>query len=392
MTVESLERHSWNEQLVTFVDRYSAGRAAQAISHDDLPDLGAVVVLPTWTWGPARINVGAKDRGPNGEKLALPVPVTWQPSPVLVVPTGQQVEVACSIVGLGYTGRSSATVCAVPGIVSTETTMRTEGLPVPARVRQPVTTRRRIASRLDELVADGHHAYWQIIQLLEPTLSAALLRAVKHVSAEAYEGDDSRAGRALDEADMEAIRTNMLLGTEERTGVIPRLIEKVASPAGRFAKVDPQRFIVTAIDRDAKAAVRQAVGDPHIGPKVRAVAKELGTEDLDVLLPVYRERYPADNLSVTRARAALDLRRRPSASHFSILDTDVPEQSFEDSVAERIDKARRLAELARRRHARGAHIGRRGADSDKGRGAAGKSGRLRYRTDTDDDLLDGRSA
>src|SRR5690606_36450028 len=152
VTVESLERHSWNEQLVTFVDRYSAGRAAQAISHDDLPDLGAVVVLPTWTWGPARINVGAKDRGPNGEKLALPVPVTWQPSRVLVVPTGQQVEVACSIVGRGYTGRSSATVCAVPGIVSTETTMRTEGLPVPARVRQPVTTRRRIASRLDELV------------------------------------------------------------------------------------------------------------------------------------------------------------------------------------------------------------------------------------------------
>lgn len=344
--METANRHPWNEQVTGLLERIALGKAAESIRPESLPEVGAIVELPTWTWAIAAIDVGAKDRGANGERLQLPVQVGWQPGPVVVVPADGHVVLDNNVVGLGHTARGKTVVTATTGTVGTRTTPGEGNLSVPARVDVGTRLRRALVARREQLVDDGKLAYWQTIELLEPIVMSAIRRAEQHVTAEAYDGGVQGPGRALDAADLEAVTNRMLLGEDAKNpGAVQRLIGKCATAAGQFAKVDPQRFIVMAISRDAKAAVRKQVGDPHIGPKVRAMAKQLGTTDLDVLLPAYRQRYPADNLSFRRATDALALWKRPTASHFPIQDTDVPEQSFEDMVAERVDRRRHIANL-----------------------------------------------
>ena len=53
--------------------------------------------------------------------------------------------------------------------------------------------------------------------------------------------------------------------------------------------------------------MRRAIGDPHVGPKVRGLARELGTTDVDTIVAAYRRRWPGDHLAADRAGQALSV-------------------------------------------------------------------------------------
>lgn len=373
-------RHEWNEQITGLFERIAHGNAAQQVQVPDGP--GALVMLPTWTWAYSLIDVGRKDRHADGSRLLLPVQVSWDLGSVLVVPEGQSVQVTYTAVGMGHMVSGSAKVSCSPGTAREEIIMADEGLPLPVSVVAPSFPSRRLRTKREELAADGQLSYWQTLQMLEDIARAEVRKAERIVAAESREhaGEYAAFERALDEISLESVDNVMLFGrSKDSPGPLARIVERAASSAGTFAKVDPQKWIVTAIRRDAKAEVRRHIGDPHIGPKVRALALELGTRDLEVLLPVYNRRYPADTLSDTRAQAALELWDRPSASTFEVLDADAPLESFEDSLVERLDAEARLRRSRMRLVPTGAPAGAvpAGAGTRRSQQAAARSLRRR---------------
>ena len=80
----------------------------------------------------------------------------------------------------------------------------------------------------------------------------------------------------VDQVKLDQLRDQMMFGDDTHSSAAERLLKLCTSP-GTFRRVDPLRYLTTAIRRDATTAVRRAIGDPHIGPKVRGLARELGT-------------------------------------------------------------------------------------------------------------------
>ena len=74
--------------------------------------------------------------------------------------------------------------------------------------------------------------------------------------------------------------------------------------------MDPLRYIAVTLRRDAEQEIRRRIGDPRIGPKIRALHRQHPGISLPDLVDRYRELHPQDRLSVRRAAAALETRIR----------------------------------------------------------------------------------
>ncbi|MHB1973790.1 MAG: hypothetical protein ACYCR4_05810, partial [Acidimicrobiales bacterium] len=85
---------------------------------------------------------------------------------------------------------------------------------------------------------------------------------------------------------------------------IDRLIERTLAPRA-FARVDPQRLVMVALRSAAETAIRRRIGDPHIGRKVRTLARSSDVSDPGDLLQRYREHWPEDGAGADRIDAAL---------------------------------------------------------------------------------------
>jgi hypothetical protein len=248
--------------------------------------------------------------------FALPVRLAWAPSPVVAMPAGATATFRWVAVGTGHTGAGVTSVTADRHVDAPALRRPDDGIcaagAIPEAVTAPVLPAGRARLVLASLVADGEAARWEIIAALEAKALEAVRRAYAEIATEVGPAADGTY-RLLDGLDVQVLADRMLLGDTGSPGLAPvaRLIERCLSP-NAFARVEPRRYVTSALRVYATEEVRRAIGDPHVGPKVRAAAAALGTTDIDAVIAYYRARRPADRLGRRRAEAALDILRRPT--------------------------------------------------------------------------------
>jgi hypothetical protein len=303
---ESGSRHRFNARLCDQLQRIAWGRSAANLLGERSRRPQAVVTLPTWIWLTPASNVGRKAKSRDGGLLRLPLAVSWDVEPVLTVTADQPVVGHWTANGMGHSLSGKTEVCAV----STRTAPRDLGEPaldvIPDRLEVPTLARPHVRSRLGELVADGRMAQWDVLGDFEQYLDHAFAKAHSAVSAELR---PLSPRPVLDASDQEMLRTSLLLGdVGSGDSAVLRLINRCLEP-NRFTRVDPERYVVTALFSAAETAIRRKLGDPHIGRKVRRFAATRRFETVDDLIAEYREVFPKDRLSVKRACSALETTR-----------------------------------------------------------------------------------
>jgi hypothetical protein len=287
-------RSTW---LCARLSRVIAGQAVAALTPGRRS--AAVVVLPVWRWA----------AHPRAARV-VPVRIDWDPSPVVAVTGGATATFRWAELGAGQSRSGVTAVTASRGAPPPAEDRDVDD--IPESVTVPTMPPSAVKRALAVLAADGEAARWEAMIGLEANTRAALRQAHAEIAAEVGPALDGTC-RLLDRIDHQALADWMLLGDAGTTGPPPlaRLIRRCCQPAA-FANVDPKRYVDSALRVYATEAIRRAVGDPHVGPKVRAAAAHLGTTDVDTVIAYYRARRPADRLGRRRAEAALELMRRPT--------------------------------------------------------------------------------
>lgn len=299
------DRHPSLVDLCGRLERILVGRAAARLleSPEALPEHGGLWVAPMWSWVFSRIHVGRKDRAGDGSRFRLPIRAEWSAGEVVVVTEKSAVLQEWTTAGLGHSGLGVTEVRLAD--VETDQMVREEtGLPI--SVALPRRSRRELVSRLTEMVEDAKRAHWESLAWIEPFVERALTNAHAAVSNE-LQVNPGRFSSVLDETKLKMIADHMLLGDDSHQGKVSLLLEKCLAPS-TFVRCEPVRYIKEALRRDANNEVRRALGDPHIGTKVRAIARLLGPRaNIDQVVEEYRRQYPSDRLSHARASAALSV-------------------------------------------------------------------------------------
>lgn len=279
------------------------GRAAQRLLDNPelVPDRAAILVSRSWQWLHPRVDVGRKNKAPGGAIYVMPCRIAWSGGEVRLVEPGEQLQLLWVLAGLGHTARGQVDVRVddTRAIVSREGSELLTG-------SLAVRDRDEILAWARNMVELANAAHWLMMINLGRYLPGALDRAHAVVRADVL-GEHPRTHiPLLDQTKLQSLADEMLLGEDDRPGSVPRLLEKLLSPVA-FTRADPLRVIQVFLNRDAKAAVQAAVGDPHIGPKVRKVAREIGTTDVEAVVAAYSERHPGDRLGTKRAADALSV-------------------------------------------------------------------------------------
>ena len=296
-------RSGWLAWFCACLERILVARAAAGLASAQRAT--TMTVLPSWLWVTP----------PKGD-FALPVRLAWAPGPVVVMPAGETATFRWEAVGLGHTSAGVMSVTADrrpdPPLLREPGDAILAAGAIPAAITALVLPAGRARRMLASLIADGEAARWETITALEPKALEAVRRAHAEIAAEVGPAADGTY-RLLDRLDVQVLADRMLLGDTGSPGLAPvvRLIERCLSP-GAFARVEPRRYVTSALRVYATEEIRRAIGDPHVGPKVRAAAAALGTTDVDAVIAYYRARRPADRLGRRRAEAALNILRRPT--------------------------------------------------------------------------------
>jgi len=303
------DRHGWLDALCGHLQAAIWAAAAGDLLADRArwPVRATVLALPCWRWAEPAADVGRKARAADGGTLLLPVRVDWQPGPLLLVPRGQPVRASWRAVGLGLDGDGAAVLActAHPG------SRLDPGTGLPEQRTGRAVSRMAIAEELARVAAAGRAARWELMAMLEPYVRAAVIRAHSRVAIEvAGPGTGSSRPSVMDDTDLDAVVDMLLLGEGSGgPGPVARLLDRCLRP-DTFRRVDPLRYIAVTLRRDAEQEIRRRIGDPRIGPKVRALHRQYPGLTLPDLVAVYREQHPRDRLSLGRAAAALETRIR----------------------------------------------------------------------------------
>lgn len=306
------DRHGWNDRWCELLGRIIAASHAERVLNYPLPARGGLVVLPSFAWQPAGISVGRKDRAKDGGRLLLPIRIAWAKGSVAVVEAEQPETAEWSARGLGVhlTGR---TALIATGSGSADTDMASLNMP-PATVRTPIIAAHQLRSALEELRADGQLARFEALMMAEPDIHTEVRMAHMHIVRSTLpdpDGDVDGVG-LLDEEALQVSTNRMLLGDTDSASVVQDLLDKSTQPDA-FLNVDPQKFARKLLHRAAQEEIRQTVGDPRAGAKIRAVARELGVDGTgrggaDQVLAAYRARFPEDKMGLDRVQQALSIR------------------------------------------------------------------------------------
>src|SRR5699024_2336887 len=154
---------------------------------------------------------------------------------------------------------------------------------------------------LDQLQEAGELARWELLTCLEdfahrqvPTVATSIFREVADVD------ETQPAPALLDTQQLEVVVTEVIYGTSGADSRILRSLDRCLDPA-TTRKVDPIRYLTTQVRRDLADQVRVAIGDPQVGPRVRRVARSLGTgAGLEQIISRYNDLHPSDRVSTTR--------------------------------------------------------------------------------------------
>lgn len=348
------DRHSGADALCERLARVLLGRGAETLLDAGLDEVDAAVFrLPSWSWADPLISVGRKALAADGGTLRMPVRISWSLGPVVVVPVGGRVKVSWEAHGLGRSGDGSVVLVTTPGHgdMSAEDFAVLDG-PIPSRSYGVVYPANRVRLELEELAADGKAAWWELLTDLEYFVRQEVGSAAARVAAE-INGDG--ADFTLDPVMLESITTQMMFGSEEATGNAGKgrviaMLERALRPK-EFSHVEPTRWVRTTLSREAEAAVRRRIGDPHVGRKIRSLMREIGPDgfaDVASFLAHYKERYPYDDdLGLERTTQALMMSAAPLLS-ISYLEegsgTEVPVEMDLTAALDHIERQR----LARR--------------------------------------------
>lgn len=302
---DAVSRHPNLDILCERLQAVMHGRAAQELlnSPESIPDSAGIAVLPAWTWLRPLISVGRKDKAfGTGQGLLMPVRNDWA-APMVLLVSNESIPVTYRARGMGHTiaGQSKVVLRAGAAPVA-----RAAGVPsMTSMIFAGPAPKSQILRSLGELVAAGDKARWEVLQGLEPKLRKELYKAHAHISHEISETTGAFQPM-LDEIGIEEVHDYLMFGDSKKPGSVFRLIELCLAP-DCFLRVDPLMYMSKHLRRDAEAQIRRRIGDPHIGPKIREIARRLpdGNRDLARIITEYRKVYPNDRLSINRAEAAM---------------------------------------------------------------------------------------
>lgn len=299
------DRHVTLSGLCSKLHAIIVGNRADTLLADpaSLPEETGLWISPSWVWLHSRVNVGRKERAPDGTRLRLPVRVDWSDGPIQLISADEQTFANWTAAGLGHTAADTLPVTASRHLFDTQSETSPTGMPTSVVV--PVLDRDELVRELARLSDAGRSARWEALAYLEPYISRALLLAQSSVAHEMSQTWGVYRA-VLDETKLEGIRDQMLLGNDGHPGKVSQMLDRCLKPE-TFKKVEPLKYIKESLRRDANTEIRRAIGDPHIGAKIRRVQRELGTRDVDLIVEEYRRRYPKDRLSRDRAVAALSV-------------------------------------------------------------------------------------
>lgn len=311
-------RHPTVEHLCNLIGAIVHGRAAAQLLEDGVGEDERLIELPVWAWAPAKAHVGRKDLDTDGGRMLLPVRLSFNPGH-LVLLGAEEIEVAYTGSGLGNE---------TYGVVSAHPDSPPGGwvdghLQAPDTWGPTVTGTEAVTSRLQHLLDAGQQAQWTMMEHLERRAARMIYRSVsslRHERERLGQGPE----KLLDETSIEALRNRLVYGDPgSGPSTVQRLVERCTA-VRTFASCDPEHYITISLRRDAKYEVQKALGDPHVGTKVRRLYEEMGTDtDIETeLVPEYRRRYPADRLDAERARAALVMASDPMAGVFALGELD----------------------------------------------------------------------
>ncbi|HEX9089638.1 MAG TPA: hypothetical protein VF867_19255 [Arthrobacter sp.] len=319
-------RHPGLDTVCARLEAILHGRAAADLLRDvrSIPERAGIVILPAWSWELPLIDVGRKDKafstaeGRIGkgsfERLLLPVRNDWS-EPMVRLVSGGSVPVTYRSLGMGHQMAGQSKLITRPGAPAVARVTDVPSLADPVFVGESL--RNRTVSELHRLVDAGNAARWELIRDIEPKLEQQMHVAHSAVSHEIGQ-TSGNVVPMLDIQGLEQVQNLMMFGEvgedgSEKPGSVFRLIE-LCLTSDCFVKVDPLRYMVKHLRRDAETEIRRKIGDPHIGPKVRAVALKHPRAELTVIVDEYRKIYPKDRLSIPRAQAALSVRPDAMAS------------------------------------------------------------------------------
>lgn len=284
-----------SSDLCTLLDRMSWARAAAAQARPSRP--ARVHALPPTMWiHPAPGTGGAKAAGDK----VLPAAVAWHGGTIRVTAADESPSIGWGVDAAG-TIRSGSTTLA-PGASSE---WRPEDH-VWTVHHSPALSARDAGRTLDELQEAGELARWELLTCLEgfahrqvPTVATSIFREVADV-------DESQLAPALlDAQQLEVVVTEVIYGTSGAGSRILRSLDRCLDPV-TTRKVDPIRYLTTQVRRDLADQVRVAIGDPQVGPRIRRIARALGTgASLEAIIGRYNRVHPSDRISTTRAIRAL---------------------------------------------------------------------------------------
>lgn len=319
-------KHASLAVLAVLIETIIVGRDAErALAEFDLPSEGALWVAPRFGWMFSAINVGRKDLGANGEQLQMPVHLEWGET-VKVLPADDTYKAEWLTSSMGHAEHASTEVTTSRSLYEAEIEVNEHSIPV--CVRLPLESEMELRSRLVTMVEQGKHALWELKTTWEPRVRSLVYKA--HASSCIDISNFTGAEMVLlDETAIEAVVDEFMYGAGDDVGKMHRVIEKVLLPQS-MQKVDPLRYMNAALRRDAAEAVRQKIGDNRTGRKIRAVAKELDSPDVDAVVAAVRELYPRDKISERRVMAALTIAPDPMAGRWSNHHADGSEVEFED--------------------------------------------------------------
>lgn len=287
--------------LCDFIDRIVTGEAAtQMIDAGTTATAGVLAVLPNWVWLEPLIDVGRKSRGRNGATLLMPVRLVWNESPILILEPGETRVLEWRLSGLGHRATGQATITQ-SGFADVQIT-GVQDLTVEAAVYS-FNRAKAFTRHVTNLVAAGTDARWGLLSSLESFTLSNLEQANRRVAAELGSSRQIPMAQVVDQISLDALLSQMLFGVAG-SSVISRMLDRCLHP-DTFDRVDPMRYLSVAIRARSEEAIRGAIGDPKVGPKVRRIFEASGATTIDELLDAYNTAYPKDSLARKRAIAAI---------------------------------------------------------------------------------------
>jgi hypothetical protein len=344
------DRHGRQALLCGYLEQIILGqRAAELLDQaETIPQKAALAQLPCWTWLPASAKVRRKGVTRDGDGvLLLPARTIYDAGPLIITDQTEH-PIHWSYAGPGASGSGPSTVRSTDRTVISLTESLHDG-ELPATVEAERMPRRAIIKRLTTLVAEGKAARWSMLAELERLVRQSVEQAHNAVVADLndIDFDTWSVSTKLDDAHLEALITRIAFGDENidlDDSHLSKVITKLTQP-GTLAKVDIMRWLRVNLYRDAVSEIRKELGDPHIGTKVRKLARSMpGATQAEILL-AYRNLYPADKAGADRIVTALNPVGTSQIHH-----TDTAEQITALTVPDHADDVIDSVDLAARVH------------------------------------------